>query len=258
MSNAEKFKRNRDLLESQQRDFAKSGLLLKKLFSVSVEHPVLSVIFTLSFGALVNALYDAVSYPLVEDQLSRQGMLVRCGLTLLFSLICWWAVVRLKALNPSMFKDTPLSQKKLLVTLASKGKRNYKDAPAYATYESLLYTDSGHAEINSLQKVVIVTTELPEVTATANQFKQYIEESGREAELYSIAINDRSLLEIQDQLKLLFEKLEGTHSRHEIVADYTGGTKEMSVALLRESEKRLITPVYLKAATDGEYGKASL
>lgn len=258
MSNNEKFKHNRDLLEAQQRDFAKNGSLLKKLFSVSVEHPLLSVIFALSFGALVNALYDLASYPLTNDQPSQEGMLVRGGLVLLFSLVCWWMVVRLKALNPSMFVDTPLSEKKLLVTLVSKGKRSYKDAPAYVTYESLLYTDGGHANINSLQKVVLVTTELPEVTATANQLKQHIEASGRQAEIYSISINDRSLMEIQDQFKLLFKKYEAEHPANELLADYTGGTKDMSVALLRESEKRLVTPVYLKSATDGEYGKASL
>lgn len=258
MSNSEKFKHNYDLLEAQQRDFAKNGSLLKKLFSVSVEHPVLSVIFALSFGALVNALYDLASYPLTNDQASQEGVLVRGGLVLLFSLVCWWMVVRLKALNPSVFVDTHLSEKKLLVTLVSKGKRNYKDAPAYVTYESLLYTDGGHANINSLQKVVLVTTELPEVTATANRLKQQIEASGRQAEIYSISINDRSLMEVQDQFKLLFKKYEAEYPAHEMVADYTGGTKDMSVALLRESEKQLITPVYLKAAADGEYGKASL
>jgi hypothetical protein len=222
MSNNEKFKHNHDLLEAQQRDFAKNGSLLKKLFSVSVEHPVLSVIFALSFGALVNALYDLASYPLTNDQASQEGVLVRGGLVLLFSLVCWWMVVRLKALNPSVFVDTHLSEKTLLVTLVSKGKRNYKDAPAYVTYESLLYTDGGQAEI------------------------------------YSISINDRSLMEVQDQFKLLFKKYEAEYPAHEMVADYTGGTKDMSVALLRESEKHLITPVYLKAAADGEYGKASL
>lgn len=123
---------------------------------------------------------------------------------------------------------------------------------------SLLYTDGGHANINSLQKVVLVTTELPEVTVTANQLKQQIEASGRHTEIYSIAINDRSLMEVQDQFKLLFKKYETEYQVHEMVADYTGGTKDMSVALLRESEKQLITPVYLKAAADGEYGKASL
>lgn len=258
MSNTEKFKRNHDLLESQQRDFAKSGSLLKKLFSVSVDHPVLSIVFTLSFGALVNALYDLASYPLVSDQISQEGIMVRGGLAVFFSLLCWWSVVRLKALNPSVFVDTPMSEKKLLVALVSKGKRNYKDAPAYVTYESLLYTDNGHAGINSLQKVVLVTTELSEVTAAANQLKSHIEASGRKAEIYNIVIDGRSLMEIQDQFKLLFKKYETEYLPREIIADYTGGTKDMSVALLRESEKRLVTPVYLNAATDGEYGKASL
>lgn len=258
MTSNEKFKRNRDLLEVQQREFARNGSLLKKLFSVSVEHPTLSIIFALSFGALVNALYDLALYLSTNDQLSQEGALTRCGLILLFSLVCWWMIVRLKSLNPSMFTDTPLTEKKLLITIVSKGKHNYKDAPAFVTYESLLHTDDGYANINSLEKVVLVVTELPEVVETAQKLKKHIEASGRSVDIFTISINDRSLLEIQEQFRLLFKKYKADYSTNNAVSDYTGGTKDMSVALLRESEKFMVTPVYLKSATDGEYGKASL
>lgn len=254
-STTEKFKHNRDLLESQQRDFTKGGVLLKNLFSISVKHPVVSILFALSFGALVNAIYDIFSYPLVDEQISLDGILVRGGLVALFTMVCILLVLRLRSLHANMFVYEPLSQKKVLITLVSKGKHDFKDTASYATYEALLYTPNGQAGVNNLEKVILVTTELGEVTTSANQLKAHIEASGRNVEVYSIAINDRSLLEIQDQFKLLFEKVEGTHPAHNVIADYTGGTKDMSVALLKESEKRLITPVYLKAATDGDYGR---
>lgn len=251
----ERFKHNRDLLESQQREFTKGGVLLKNLFSISVKHPMVSVLFALSFGALVNAIYDIFSYPLVDDQASLNGILVRGALVTLFVFVCVLLVLRLRSLHKNMFVYEPLDQKKVLITLVSKGKRDFKDTPSYATYETLLYTPNGQAGVNNLQKVILVTTELAEVTASANQLKTYIEISGREVEVYSIAINDRSLLEIQDQFKLLFQKVEGAYPAHDVIADYTGGTKDMSIALLKESEKRLVTPIYLKAATDGDYGK---
>jgi len=255
MSTVERFKHNRDLLESQQRDFTKGGVLLRNIFSISAKHPIISILFALSFGTLVNAIYDLISYPLINDQASLNGILARGVLILLFVLVCILSVMRLKSLHANMFVYEPLNQKKILITLVSKGKHDFKDTASYTTYESLLYTPNGQAGVNNLQKVILITTELAEVASSANQLKSHIENSGREVEVYSIAINDRSVLEIQDQFKLLFEKIEGVYPAHDVIADYTGGTKDMSVALLRESEKRLITPVYLKAATDGDYGK---
>lgn len=255
MSNSEKFKHNRDLLESQQRAFTKGGVLLKNLFSISAKHPYISIFFALSFGALVNAIYDLISYPLVSEDASLEGILTRGTLSVLFLLVCILSLLRLKSLHANMFIYEPLSQKKLLITLVSKGRHDFKDTASYVTYESLLYTPNGQAGVNNLHKVILVTTELAEVSVSANQLKQHIENSGREVELYSIAINDRSLVEIQNQFKLLFEKVESLHPAHDVIADYTGGTKDMSIALLKESEKRLITPVYLKAATHGDYSR---
>lgn len=254
-STVERFKHNRDLLESQQREFTKGGVLLKNLFSISVKHPLVSVFFALSFGALVNAIYDIFSYPLVDDQASLNGIFARGGLVALFVMVCVLLVLRLRSLHKNMFTYEPLNQKKVLIALVSKGKHDFKDTPSYATYETLLYTQNGQAGVNNLQKVILVTTELVEVTVSANQLKRHIENSGREVEIYSISINDRSLLEVQDQFKLLFRKVERVYRAHDVIVDYTGGTKDMSIALLKESEKRLITPIYLKAATDGDYGK---
>ncbi len=254
-ADTERFKHNRDLLESQQREFTKGGVLLKNVFSISARHPVISIIFALSFGAVINGLYDLLSYPVVEDEVSLEGALLRAGLVALFAVACVFLVLRVRSLHKNMFVYEPLERKHVLLTLVSKGKHSFKDTPSYATYETLLYTESGHANVNNLQKVILVTTELADVNESANNFKDYIENGGRDAEVYSIAINNRSLLEIQSQFKLLLDKIENTYSANDIIADYTGGTKDMSIALFKESEKRLITPVYLQAATDGDYGK---
>lgn len=257
MSSKDKFKHNLDLLQSEADNFAKNGSLIKKLFSISADHPVLSVMFAVSFGILVNALYDLVAYPLLDENPTLSGTGIHCLLPILFTLVCWLLVLRLRSLNPSLFVETPLNNKKLLVTLVSKGKEDYKDTPAYITYHSLLYSDKGHANINSLEKVVLVVTELPEVLDTAKKLKKHIEASGRTVAIFTISIDDRSLMEIQDQFRLLFKKYKAEYATNDTVADYTGGTKDMSVALLRESEKSLVTPIYLKSATYGEYSRAS-
>jgi hypothetical protein len=101
--------------------------------------------------------------------------------------------------------------------------------------------------------VVLLTSETSELSSATSAFKTHIEASGRKAETYSIIINNRSLIDIQKQIEQLFIKLRASYQPHEIVADYTGGTKEMSIALLRVSEEELVVPIYLNEATTGNY-----
>ena len=255
MSSSSKFKMNLDLLKLQQKEFTKGGVLLRNIFSISPKHPVLSVVFALAFGVIVNALYDFVSYPFVGDDIKAGTVMAYGGIIIAFAIVCAAVIARLRVLHKDLFVDIPLSQKKVLISLVSKGGTDFKDTPAYNTLQSLLYGDNGQAAQNALQKVVLVTTELPEVTATANDMKTFIESGSRQAELYGITINSKSLLDIQKQMDLMLTKVLESYAPHEIVVDYTGGTKDMSIALLRASEKALILPIYLNNATDGQHSK---
>lgn len=252
-----KFKINYDLLQAQQQRFTRSGVLLKNVFGIWSEHPGLSVVFALSFGVLINGVYDLVAYLALDPELTYIGGAQRAALAMLFLLICVWVIVRLRVAQKLLFVDTPLPQKKMLITLVSKGRTNFRDTPSYNTYESLIHGMNGHPSVNALQEVVLVVTELPEVSSAANQMKAYIEASGRSAELYGISINGKSQLDIQRQMELMLEKMTGRRKAHEIIADYTGGTKDMSIALLKAAEKELVLPIYLNEAADGDHAKYS-
>lgn len=245
------FKTNHDLLERQQREFAKSGAVLRSVLSVSVQHPALSLIFILSFGLLTNALFELASYVATNtapDWRTTTQLLLLVGLFAVIPILMYTYVRRTHA---HAFVPTLLDQKKVLITIVSNNRSDFKQTPAYTTYRSLLYNPAGHAAPNALQKVILVTSEAPEVQATAAALKNHIEAGSRTADIYNIAVGGKSLLEIQKQLEVLFSKLRADYRPHEVIADYTGGTKDMSIALLRASEKELVVPVYLNsAATD--------
>jgi CRISPR-associated protein (Cas_Cas02710) len=257
MASEDRFKLNYDLLQEQQKQFTSSGVLLRNLFSISAIHPILSVAFVLSFGVLVNSTYDFLSYPILSTDFVKSAFILRAGLVAIFGLLSILIVVHVKTLHKDLFSNEPLNRKKLLITLVSKGRNDFKDTPSYNTYESLLYGTNGQAAINSLEKVILVTTELPEVLKSAEDLKVHIESSSRTAEIYRIAIDNKSIVDIQKQMKLLLAKFTQEYKPHEIVADYTGGTKEMSIALFKASEVELVMPAYLKEATDGNHTKYS-
>lgn len=251
------FKTNHDLLEAQQRDFAKGGTVLRSVFSVSVQHPVLSLIFILFFGLLTNGLFEMMRYLVTTPDLNGSMLVQLSLLVTLFMAVLVLIYVHMRAAHPYAFVPTPLDQKRALITIVSNNRSDFKQTPSYNTYESLLYNTAGHAAPNALQKVVLITSEAPEVQATAAALKAHIEASGRAVEVFGITVGGKSLLEIQKQIEILFVKLRADYGAHEIIADYTGGTKDMGIALLRVSEKALVVPVYLNAAATTNHSRYS-
>lgn len=248
------FKLNQEILEAQQRDFTRGGAILKNIFSISAQHPWLSSGFVLSFGLLTNALFDFAKYVTSTDSFELRGLLLSLLLVALFVLVPCLILVRVRRLHMDLIKSVPITQKKVLVTVASRS-NDFKDMPSYCTYESLIYTHTGHPSQNALQKVVIVASESPDVLTSAQSLKNHIEASGRAADIYGVTINNKLLSDIQAQLESMFNGLKATYSPHDMIADYTGGTKEMSVALFRASEKELILPIYLNSAATGNHSK---
>jgi hypothetical protein len=253
----DRFKTNHDLLEKQQREFAKGGRLLKDIFEISVKHPVLSLVFILSLGMLTNALFELSSYLAIETAPEGRTILQLSLLSALYAFVPVWVLVRIKAKYPRAFTNPKLSSQKVLLTLVSSGRSNYKQTPSYNTYRSLLYSPKGYANPNALEKVVLVISEAPESSALADGLKSYIEGAGQTVEIYGITINNKSLLEIQKQLEGLLTKIKADYNSNEIIADYTGGTKDMSIALLKASEDAMIWPIYLNEATVGNHTKYS-
>lgn len=250
-----KFKENLDLVERQQQEFTNRGILLRNIFSISANHPWLSLLFILSLGLLTNALFELISYTATSTVLETRVLLQLILLVLLFTGIPFWVYIRIRSIHKDLFVPTQLSQKKVLVTAVSDGRSDFKSIPAYTVYKSLIYNENDHSTVNSLEKIVLIVTESAQVKQTAEAFKTEIEKSGRSVEVFGITINDKSILEIKGQLGGLFAKLIIDYKPYEIISDYTGGTKDISVALLKASEDELITPIYLKEAASNNHSK---
>lgn len=250
-----KLKDNLDLIERQQQEFTNRGILLRNLFSVSASHPWLSLLFILSLGLLTNALYELSNYTVTSTIIEARMLTQLILLVLLFSAIPLWVYVRIQSIHHDLFVPSPLSQKKVLVTTVSDNRSDFKKTPAYVVYKSLIYNDIGHATVSSLEKVVLIITESTQVKLTAEAFKTEIEKSGRSVEAFSITVNDKSMLEIKEQLDSLITKLTTHYKPYEIISDYTGGTKDISIALLKASEDELVTPIYLKDAGLSNHSK---
>lgn len=243
-----KFKENLDLIKAQQQEFTNRGVLLRNIFSISANHPWLSLLFILSLGLLTNTLSDLTNYIATSTMLETRVLTQLILLVLLFSGIPLWVYIRVRALHKDLFIPTPLSQKKILVTIVSDGRTDFRKIPAFTAYNSLITSDTGYSAVNSLEKVILIVTESSQVKQMAEAFKTEIEKSGRTAEIFAITINDKSMLEIKGQLQGLFTKLLANYKPYEIISDYTGGTKDISIALLKVSEDELIAPIYLKDA----------
>lgn len=242
----DKLKLSYDILDTQRREYTRNGVLLRNIFSISAKHPAASTIFVVAFGVLTNALFELATLFLARSDYSllRLSLLIT-GLVVLLAAIYGW--IRWK--HPDRFADLPLYQRKVLVTLVSpREDHDYKDIPSHAVINAMLYGKKGQAAPNALEKVVLVSSESADSKATTQALKKHLEDGGRTVEVYGISIEGKTITEIQRQLAVLLSSLFEDYKAADIVADYTGGNKEMSVALLKASEKELVLPIYLNEA----------
>jgi hypothetical protein len=101
------FKTNHDLLEAQQQELTKGGVLLRNIFSISVSHPLLSLSFVLSFGLMTSALYDLITSLTVDADPSIRDLIERLSLTAIFALVLCWIYIRVEEMHKDLFFSTP-------------------------------------------------------------------------------------------------------------------------------------------------------
>ena len=249
-----KLRTDYDFLNRQHYEYAKGGLLFKNLINISVHHPWLSVIFIFTFGLLANMIARLANM-LVSDQEQGYSLIGVSLLLVVYLLIMMGIILCLRHKYIDFFKKLPLSRRKALITLVSPREvGDYKQTPTFKVVNALLYSDDSRVSLNALERIALIATESAHAKATAEDLQQHIQSEQRRVEIYIINVAGYSLIEIQKQLENLIIKLKTQFQPYEIIADYTGGTKPMSIALVKACEENLILPIYLNDASNDAKG----
>ena len=238
------------LLSKQQAEFTNNGLLLKNLLGISASHPWLSLIFVLSFTLFTNFFARIIVALLVATN-NNYSIASMTGLAIVCFLIMAAIILYLRTQHRDLFQQVSLEQKKVLVTLVShRSKDDKTEIPAAKVIDTFM-ADSLH---NLLEKVVLVRTESATTARASKHLKrQFGNNENLSLDTHIIDIEHQSIPLLQKQLEELIIGLLTDWKPYEIIADYTGGTKAMSIALFRACERHLVLPVYLKEASSHKY-----
>jgi hypothetical protein len=241
-------KRNQEKLQLQQLEQANGGVLLKNIFGIYASHPWLSILFVIVFGLFTSSLYEIITSYFAESSYDRATI---CIIALVLAAILIVIFILVWVLHSGSVKQKDIVQKKVLITLASAYKKDIKETPSFGVLNALLYNSGGHSKQNQLQEVIIVCTEEKSTQEVAEKLADYVETLERKAKVMTVSVDDRYPKDIENQLSLILAEVMKDYSANDIVCDYTGGTKNMSVALYTLSRSKYISAVYLyDAMTD--------
>lgn len=246
-------RRNLERLQMQQLEQAHGGDVLKNIFGISSRHPILSLLFVVVFALITSSLYEMLNSFFAESSYQQPILYWQTGI-LFFSLFFIFGIVWL--LHRGSISPKPITQKKLLVTIASAYKHDVAELASYGVYEALLYNPKGHSLQNSLEEVIIIATEDTSTQKIAKDFTHYVEKSERKASVKTVSVNDRTPKDIKKQLGLILSDAMKSYGAADIVCDYTGGTKNLSIALYELANDKFISQVYFtEAMMDGSKRK---
>lgn len=245
-------RRNQEKLQLQQQKQANGGVLLKNIFGIYASHPWLSVIFVILFALFTSALFEVMSSFLAESPFER-GVIIGLAAVILVLLVTVFLIVWV--MHNGAITPKAIVEKKVLVTLVSAFKGDMTETTAYQVLDAVLYNNSRQAKRNLLEEVVFIATEDPTSQALAKKLTKYVKEGGRTGTISTVAVNDKYPDEIKAQMKLTFSSVLRKYGASSILADYTGGTKNMSIALHSLAQDNFVTSVYLYSAMDNRSKK---
>lgn len=252
----EAIRTNRQFIEKQRRSFA-SGNTLKDLLGISVQHPIISLIFILAFSILGNSIFALMQQLLPSNTVNIPDTAYYLYFVIGSLVLMIIIIIGFKIKSIFLYKNVELHQKKVLVVIASVSK-DYTKTAAYNFISAMLYSKNNSAKRNMLEKIYILSSEEKTVQANAKKLKKYCSDQNREAEIFQIDIqgNDKNVESIQKQINITVkEKILSRYKSSEIIADFTGGTKEISVALYLCCLDNFILPAYLNVPKKGPSGE---
>lgn len=238
---------NQQKLQFQQQGQINGGTVLKNIFGIYARHPMLSLFFVTAYALFTSALFEL----LYEDRsLPSYRRAVCIAIFAFVTLLATYATVRM--LQRRLVALKPIAEKKVLITLVSADKRRIADTASYQVIDAMLYTNSKQARRNYLEEVIFITTEDISTQTIAEELVQYVKDGGREGTVYTIAVNEKYPDEIARQMSFIFSSVLNKYKTIDVVADYTGGTKNMSIALYSLAVESSINYVYLYPAKKAE------
>jgi len=240
-------RRNQEKLQLQQQKQANGGVLLKNIFGIYASHPWLSILFVILFALFTSSLFEVISSFMTESSFER-GMIIGLAVILLLLLVLVFLVVW--RLHYGAITPKAIVEKKVLVTLVSAFKTDMTDTTAYQVLDAVLYGSSRQAQRNLLEEVVFIATEDASSQAIAEKLVKYVEEGKRIGTISTVAVNDKYPDEIKAQMSLTFSSVVRKYGAGSVLADYTGGTKNMSIALHSLAQDNFVTSVYLYNAME--------
>lgn len=242
---------NWEFIDAQRKLFKSPGDLLQDLLNVSRLYPWQSLVFLLTFGILTNALFSMLTLFLPSGDGIRGDFAGLILINLLLISLLFVIFFRIKKSRNSIYKRSPLQNRKALVTIASYDKRGYKQTAAHSFYKTMLYHEGKISKPNALEKVYIIASEDKVVKRVANDLAKEIREQKREAVVLPVRIGsfENNVENIKQQICSHLEgRILKSYRPYEIVADYTGGTKELGIALYLACIQYFVLPAYLNVS----------
>lgn len=239
---------NKEYIDAQRKIFSNYSGTLSELVNYSTRHFYLSFIFIALFNLILNNLSSLFAKSDTVNYIS----------TGIFSLILVIICFVLKSSYKDELSDLPLNQRKVLISNVSLRRGDTKaPTPTASFVEALLYTEEKVARKNSLETIYLITSEDVDVKKSAQFLKRKYTSDERHVEILPIQCKnfDENVLRIQEQIDEYIKQIKKKYSACHIIADVTGGTKEMSIALYVVCKKYNILAVYLDSKKNSSTGQ---
>lgn len=238
-------RQNQERLQYQQLEQSNGGILLKNIFGIYASHPWLSLLFVVIFALFTSSLFEILNSLFGQSSFPQSTIITIACFLLAFLVLVFLIVWQL---HYGSVKPKDITQKRVLISLVSAHKTDFKDTPSYEVFDAVIYNNSRQPRQNLLDEVVLIATEDPTTQEIAGKLAEHIEASGRTATVQTVLVNDKYPDEIKKQLAVILKEVKVGHNANDIICDYTGGTKNMSVALYSLARENFVTAVYLYEA----------
>ena len=191
---------NRQFIDKQRRSFA-SGNTVKDLLGISVQHPIISLIFILSFAVVGNSIYSLLQQLLPSNAANISDTSLYFYFAAGSLALMVFIIIGFKIKSIFLYKNVELHQKSALIVIASVS-QDYTKTAAYNFISAMLYSENNSAKRNMLEKVYILSSEDKTVLANAKKLKKYCLNQNREAEVSQINIQgtDKNVENIKKQI----------------------------------------------------------